>query len=70
MLLSFARRTLDHLEPPNVKIDQIRFQPVIGAAVRIALDAGWLGQLREDKAISVEDLITPGGSKELLGESI
>lgn len=68
VLFSVARKVLDRFEPPNVKVNQIRFQPGFSSAVRIALDAGWLGKLRMNKALASEYIIADGESIDLLGK--
>lgn len=68
VLFSSAQKLLERFEPPNVKVDQIRFQPVMGAAVRIALDAGWLGALHMDRTMSAKQILGSGQSIDLLGK--
>jgi hypothetical protein len=63
----FARAITNILEPPEVAIDQLKFEPARSAAVKIALDAGWLEGLRDGRPHSPSELVTPGQSEELLG---
>lgn len=65
----FVRAISDILEPPEVAVDQLKFEPARSAAVKIALDAGWIERLRDGHPHSPTDLATPDQSEELLGES-
>lgn len=62
-----ARAVSDILEPPDVAINQLKFEPARSAAVKMALDAGWIEGLRDGRLHSSSELVTPGQSEELLG---
>ena len=63
----FARAVSDALEPPQVAVDQLKFEPARSAAVKIALDAGWIQGLRDGCPHNPKELVLPGQSEELLG---
>lgn len=65
----FARAISDTLEPPEAAVDQLKFEPARSAAVKIALDAGWIQGLRDGCPHSPNELVIPGQSEELLGTS-
>lgn len=65
----FTRAIGDCLEPPELAVDQLKFEPARSAAVKIALDAGWIQGLRDGCPHSPSELVTPGQSEELLGMS-
>jgi hypothetical protein len=65
----FVRALSDALEPPEVAVDQIKFEPARSAAVKIALDAGWIQGLADGCPRSPSELVTPGQSEELLSMS-
>lgn len=62
-----ARAVSDILEPSDVAINQLKFEPARSAAVKMALDAGWIEGLRDGRPHSSSELVTPGQSEELLG---
>lgn len=65
----FVRAISDILEPPEVAVDQLKFEPARSSAVKIALDAGWIQGLRDGCQYSPSELVIPGQSEELLGKS-
>jgi hypothetical protein len=65
----FVRAISDILEPPEIAVDQLKFEPARSAAVKIALDAGWIQGLRDGCPHSPNELAIPGQSEELLGRS-
>jgi len=64
-----ARAISDFLEPPEVAVDQLKFEPARSAAVKIALDAGWIQGLRDGHPHTPKELVIPGQSEELLSTS-
>lgn len=62
----FAWAISDTLEPPEVAVDQLKFEPARSAAVKIALDAGWIQGLRDGLPHISSELVIPGQSEELL----
>ena len=64
-----ARAISEFLEPPELAIDQLKFEPARSAAVKIALDAGWIQGLRDGRPHNPDELVTPGQSEELLSTS-
>ena len=62
----FARAISDTLEPPEVAVDQLKFEPARSTAVKIALDAGWIQGLGDGRPHSPSELVIPGQSEELL----
>lgn len=62
-----AHTISDALEPPGIAIDQLKFEPARSAAVKVALDAGWIEGLRDGRPHSPSELVVPGQSEELLG---
>lgn len=64
-----ARAINDILEPPDVAVNQLKFEPARSAAVKMALDAGWIEGLRDGCPHSPSELVAPGQSEELLGAS-
>lgn len=64
-----ARAIGDTFEPPEVAVDQLKFEPARVAAVKVALDAGWIQGLHDGRPHSPAELVTPGQSEELLGTS-
>jgi hypothetical protein len=65
----FVRAISDILEPPEVAVDRLKFEPARSAAVKVALDAGWIQGLRDGCPHSPSELVIPGQSEELLGTS-
>lgn len=65
----FVQAISDILEPPEVAVDQLKFEPARSAAVKIALDAGWIEGLPDGQPHSPTELVIPGQSQELLGTS-
>lgn len=65
----FARAISDTLEPPGVAVDHLKFEPARSAAVKIALDAGWIQGLHDGLPHSPNELLIPGQSEELLSKS-
>lgn len=68
-LYRFMRAISDILEPPEVAVDQLKFEPARSAAVKIALDGGWIQGLRDGCSHSPSGLVIPGQSEELLSTS-
>ena len=68
-LYCFMRAISDILEPPEVAVDQLKFEPARSAAVKIALDAGWIQSLRDGRPHTPNELVIPGQSEELLSGS-
>jgi len=64
-----ARAISEFLEPPELAIDQLKFEPARSAAVKIALDAGWIQSLRDGRPHTSNELVIPGQSEELLSGS-
>jgi hypothetical protein len=62
----FARAISDTLEPPEVAVDQLKFEPARSAALKIALDAGWIKGLQDGLPHIPSELVIPGQSEELL----
>ena len=62
----FARAISDFLEPPEVAVDQLKFEPARSAALKIALDAGWIKGLQDGLPHIPSELVIPGQSEELL----
>ena len=50
-------------------VNQLKFEPARSAAVKIALDAGWIQGLDDGRPHSPRELVIPGQSEELLGMS-
>lgn len=65
----FVQAISDALEPPEVAVDKLKFEPARSAAVKMAIDAGWIQRLSDGRPHSPSELITTGQSEELLGKS-
>lgn len=65
----FVQAISDALEPPEVAVDKLKFEPARSAAVKMAMDAGWIQGLNDGRPHGPSELITPGQSEELLGKS-
>lgn len=65
----FVQAISDFLEPPEAAVDQLKFEPARSAAVKIALDAGWLQGLNDGHPHNPNELVIPGQSEELLSAS-
>lgn len=65
----FVSAISEAIEPPEVAVDQLKFEPARSAAVKMALDAGWIQGLSDGLSHSPSELIMHGQSEELLGES-
>jgi hypothetical protein len=68
-LYRFVHTISEMLEPPEVAVDTLKFEPVRSAAVKVAIEAGWIEGLSDGHSHTSSDLLKPGQSEELLGES-
>ena len=57
------------LEPPEAAVDTLKFEPVRTAAVKVAIEAGWIEGLSDGCPHSSSELVRPGQSEELLSKS-
>jgi hypothetical protein len=57
------------LEPPEVAVDTLKFEPVRTAAVKVAIEAGWIEGLSDGRSHTSSELLRPGQSEELLSKS-
>jgi len=55
------------LEPPEVAVDTLKFEPVRSASVKVAIEAGWIQGLADGRSHTSSELVRPGQSEELLG---
>jgi hypothetical protein len=69
MLYGLVQSISEMLEPPEVAVDTLKFEPVRSTAVKVAIEAGWLEGLSDGYSHTSSDLLKPGQSEELLGTS-
>jgi hypothetical protein len=58
------------LEPPEVAVDTLKFEPVRSASVKVAIEAGWIEGLADGRSHTSSELVRPGQSEELLGKQL
>ena len=58
------------LEPPEVAVDTLKFEPVRSASVKVAIEAGWIQGLADGRSHTSSELVRPGQSEELLGKQL
>jgi hypothetical protein len=68
-LYRFVKGISEILEPPEVAVDTLKFEPVRTAAVKVAIEAGWIEGLSDGRPHTPSELLKPGQSEELLGKS-
>jgi hypothetical protein len=68
-LYRFVKGISELLEPPEVSVDTLKFEPVRTAAVKVAIEAGWIEGLSDGRSHTPSELLKPGQSEELLGKS-
>lgn len=56
------------LEPPEIAVDKLKFEPARSVAAKLAIDAGWLEGLRDGHVHTSSELMRPGQSEELLSK--
>jgi hypothetical protein len=69
MLYALVKSISEMLEPPEVAVDTLKFEPARSTAVKVAIEAGWLEGLSDGHSHTPSDLLKPGQSEELLGMS-
>jgi hypothetical protein len=67
-LYRFVKSLSEMLEPPDVAVDTLKFEPVRTAAVKVAIEAGWIEGLSDGRPHTASSLLKPGQSEELLGK--
>jgi hypothetical protein len=68
-LYRFMKGITELLEPPEVAVDTLKFEPVRTAAVKVAIEAGWIEGLSDSRSHTPSELLKPGQSEELLSKS-
>jgi hypothetical protein len=68
-LYRFVKGITEMLEPPEVAVDTLKFEPVRTAAVKVAIEAGWIEGLSDGRSHTPLELLKPGQSEELLSKS-
>jgi hypothetical protein len=68
-LYRFMKGITELLEPPEVVVDTLKFEPVRTAAVKVAIEAGWIEGLSDGRSHTSSKLLKPGQSEELLSKS-
>jgi hypothetical protein len=68
-LYRFVKGITEMLEPPEVAVDTLKFEPVRTAAVKVAIEAGWIEGLSDGRPHTPLELLKPGQSEELLSKS-
>lgn len=58
----------ERIEPPEISVDTLKFEPVRSTAVKVAIEAGWIEGLNDGRSHTSSDLLRPGQSEELLGK--
>jgi hypothetical protein len=66
-LYRFAQSICFYLEPAEIAVDTIKFEPVRSASVKVAIEAGWIEGLADCRSHTSSELVRPGQSEELLG---
>ncbi|KAM0696846.1 hypothetical protein Q7P36_002917 [Cladosporium allicinum] len=62
----FVQSICFFLEPPEVAVDTLKFEPVRTAAVKVAIEAGWIEGLSDGCPHTSSELVRPGQSEDLL----
>jgi hypothetical protein len=68
-LYRFMKGITELLEPPEVAVDTLKFEPVRTAAVKVAIEVGWIEGLSDGRSHTSSELLKPGQSEELLSKS-
>ena len=67
-LYHFVQAICFLLEPPEIAVDTLKFEPVRSASVKVAIEAGWMEGLADGRSHTSAELVRPGQSEELLGK--
>jgi hypothetical protein len=68
-LYRFMKGITELLEPPEVAVDTLKFEPVRTAAVKVAIEARWIEGLSDGRSHTSSELLKPGQSEVLLSKS-
>jgi hypothetical protein len=68
-LYRFMKGITELLEPPEVAVETLKFEPVRTAAVKVAIEVGWIEGLSDGRSHTSSELLKPGQSEELLSKS-
>lgn len=56
------------LEPREVAVETLTFEPVRNAAVKVAIEAGWIDRSSDGHSYTSNEILSPGLSEELSGK--
>ena len=67
-LYHFIQAICFFLEPPEVAVNTLKFEPVRSASVKVADEAGWIEGLADGRSHTSSELVRAGQSEELLSK--